>query len=107
MKFLALALVVIGSLAAQGTAVEKEARLRFGQVATRAVAHFRAADSIEAGLREDGATLHPQLIELRLRIEAALDETQAAMDKGDFKAAKESIERAEALLDRFARRLGG
>ncbi len=85
----------------------KDARHRFDLVATRAVANFRSADSIEEHLRADGATLHPQLIALRLQIEAALDETQAALDKGDVDTAKKATDRAEGLLERFARRLGG
>jgi hypothetical protein len=85
----------------------KEAHHRFDLVATRAVANFRSADSIEARLRADGATLNPQITSLRLRIEAALDEGQADLDKGDVDAAKKATDRAEGLVDRFARRLGG
>ncbi len=85
----------------------KDARHRFDLVATRAVANFRSADSIAERLKADGATLHPQLIALRLQIEAALDETQVALDKGDVDAAKKATDRAEGLVDRFARRLGG
>jgi hypothetical protein len=85
----------------------KDARHRFDLVATRAVANFRSADSIAERLKAEGATLHPQLITLRLQIEAALDETQAALDKGDVDTAKKATDRAEGLLDRFARRLGG
>lgn len=86
---------------------EKDLRLRFGYVSTRAVANFRSADSIEERLRAEGSTLHPQLIALRLRIEAALDEAQAALDRNDRAGANKAITRAGALLDRFAQRLGG
>jgi hypothetical protein len=85
----------------------KEARHRFDLVATRAVANFRSADSIEARLRADGATLNPQIIALRLRIEAALDETQADLDKGDVDSAKKATDRAEGLVEKFAHKLGG
>jgi hypothetical protein len=85
----------------------KEAHHRFDLVATRAVANFRSADSIEARLRADGATLNPQIVSLRLRIEAALDEGQADLDKGDVDSAKKATERAEGLVDRFAKKLGG
>lgn len=91
----------------QAAARLKDARHRFDMVATRAVANFRSADSIEDRLRADGATLHPQLIALRLQIERALDEAEAALNKGDVDTAKEATDRAEGLLERFARRLGG
>jgi hypothetical protein len=92
---------------AQSPSAMRAARLRFGQAATRAMANFRSADSIEDRLRAQGSTLHPQLIGLRLRIEAALNDTEAALGNSDLEAAGESMKRAEALLDRFARKLGG
>jgi hypothetical protein len=85
----------------------KEAHHRFDMVATRAVANFRSANSIEERLRADGATLHPQLIALRLQIEAALDEAEAALARSDVDTASKATDRAEGLLERFARRLGG
>lgn len=86
---------------------QKEMRHRFDMVATRAIANFHSADSLEKRLNEDGATLHPQLVALRLRIDAAIREARAELDRGDLPEAGESIDRAEALLDRFARKLGG
>jgi hypothetical protein len=105
---LVVALIVPGLVPCQGApSGEKELRMRFGLLATRAVANFRAADSIEDRLRNKGAVLHPQLTALRLRIEAALDEAQAALDKSDAGTAGEAISRGEVLLDRFARKIGG
>ena len=69
--------------------------------------NFRSADSIEARLKAEGATLNPQLIAMRLRIEGALDEAQAALDKSDVDGAKKATARAEGLVEQFARRLGG
>jgi hypothetical protein len=86
---------------------QKDTRRRFGQIATRAAANFHAADSIEQRLRAEGASLHPQLISLRLRIQSSLEESRAAMDSGDFDSANEALDRAQGFLDRFARRLGG
>ncbi len=103
MKALVAFFLVLGLIAAQDNQ-KKETQRLFGLAATRAVAYFRSADSVEASLHEDGAVLHPQIVELRLKIEAALDEAQAAIDKSDFDTAKTAIQRAEAWLDRFARR---
>lgn len=86
---------------------QKDAKRRLGLVATRAIANFRAADSIEANLNVHGQTLHPQIVALRLQIEAALDEAQKAVDHGDPAAANEALDSVHALLQRFIQRLGG
>ena len=85
----------------------REMRHRFNLVATRATANFRAADSIEQSLGARGLALHPQLVALRLRIETSLDEAEAAIGQGDLTAAAENLDRAEAFLSRFAKRIGG
>jgi ElaB/YqjD/DUF883 family membrane-anchored ribosome-binding protein len=86
---------------------QKDVQRRLGLIATRAVANFRSADSIEANLNESGHSLHPQIVALRLRIEAALDEAQKAVDQADPAAANEALDRAEALLQRYIQRVGG
>ena len=100
-------LLAAGSVAAFSATEAQETKLRFGHVATKAVANFRSADSIEERLRADGMTLHPQLVALRLRIESALDEIEEAIGKGELAAANETLVRASALVDRFARQIGG
>jgi hypothetical protein len=105
--FVAIALGCAAAEPSGASAAGKEARRHFGQVGTRAVANFRSADMIDASLRAGGSTLHPQLVTLRIRIESYLDEAQAALDKNDFAAAEEAVKKAEGLLDRFAKRLGG
>ena len=85
----------------------KAARLRFGHVASRAVANFRSADSIERNLRAHGSTLHPALAALRTRIESALDDAEEALANGDAAETEDSARRAEALLDKFAAAIGG
>ena len=76
-------------------------------VATRAGANFRSADSIEANLNAHGRSLHPQIVALRLRIEAALDQAKKAIDQADPAAANEALDSAQALLERFIQRMGG
>lgn len=85
----------------------KEARHRFNLAATRAAANFRSADSVEANLRMQGATLHPQITALRFRIEASLDTAEQALKDADLATADEETKRAEQMLDKFARLLGG
>src|SRR5882724_3894768 len=79
-------------------------RLRLGQAATRAIANFHSADSVEESLRMQGSVLHPSLIALRLRIEASLNESGAALNKGEIESARESIGRAEGMIDKFAKK---
>ena len=85
----------------------REAKHRLGLVATRAIANFRSLESIEENLQSMGMTLHPDLLSLRMRIEAALDATDEAIDKNDAKAANEELDRADALVTRLARQIGG
>lgn len=85
----------------------RDVRHRLGLVATRAIAYFRSMDSIEENLEAMGLELNPDMVGLRTRIEAALDATDAAIDKNDAKSANESLDRAEALVKRLAQKLGG
>jgi hypothetical protein len=108
MRTLFLAIPIsLGVAAAQEQLTMKELKLEMGQTATRAVGNFRSADSIEANLRAQNAVLHPQLTALRLRVEAALDEAEAALERRDTVTAEKAITRARALLDQFARKIGG
>jgi len=119
MKYVLLALALAGGLAAQQqnrapapapareSAELREVRHQFDFAATRAAAYIHSADSIEANLAADGAVLHPRIAVLRQRIVAALNEARAAIDERDFAAARAAITRAEALIDRFAREIGG
>jgi len=110
-KFLLAAVLLTGCLSAQTPAPkepsQKDVRYRFGLVVTRAVANFHSADSIEAGLAAQGSTLNPQIATLKLRIQAALDESHKALDGGQVAAADEALTRAESMLDRFAAKIGG
>jgi len=91
----------------QADQLQKDVKRRLALVATRAIANFRSADSIEANLNARGQSLHPQIVALRLRIEAALDEAQKAVDQTDPAGANEALDNAQALLQRFIQRLGG
>ena len=92
---------------ARNSTAKRDMNRRLGLVATRAIANFRSADAIENNLKSHGATLHPDLVSLRLRIESSLDEAEAAIGHDDLAAAKEALDRAQALLDRYAAKLGG
>jgi hypothetical protein len=86
---------------------QKDAERRLALLATRAIANFRSADSIEANLNARGHSLHPQIVALRLRIEGALDQAQKALDHADPAGANQALDNAQALLQRFIQRLGG
>ena len=115
MKFAVLALACFLAAAQDRPAADasksanqmRETRHREGLVATRAIACFRSMDSIEENLEAMGLALDPDLVSLRRRIEAALDATDDAIDKNDPKKANESLDRAEGLLARLSKKLGG
>jgi len=88
-------------------AATREMRNRLGLVATRAIANFHSAESIEEHLRAEGQTLHPDLVRLRLNIESELDQADAAINHNDLACAAKALDRAQGFLDRFAARLGG
>jgi hypothetical protein len=107
MKYLWIACLMATMLAAQETPAQRESKHHFDLAAIRAAANFRSADSIDARLHQDGAVLHPRLTALRLRIEAALSEARFQMDSHDYPATEDALSRADALLDRFAKEIGG
>jgi hypothetical protein len=99
---------VVAALAwAEDDADTRKARERFGLTASRAIALFHSADSIAANLEARGAALHPDLIAMRQNIERLLDRAEAALDKGDRRAASRELDRAEGFLARYAKRIGG
>jgi ElaB/YqjD/DUF883 family membrane-anchored ribosome-binding protein len=106
LRVLAVFGIALGVGAAQNASPTAELRIRFGNAAASATANFQSADAIEAKLRQRGSTLHPQIASLRVQIEAALDSAQSALDANDDAGASAAVIRAEALIDRFARRLG-
>lgn len=108
MRRLTVSIMLIAVAAsAQSGATQDEQRDRFGLAATRAVAWFRSADSIEVRLRARGATLHPALVALRARIEKLLDQIEESLDAGDPSSGARQLPRVEGLIDQYARALGG
>src|SRR5260370_21584193 len=85
----------------------RETRERMQLISTRAFGNFRAAESVEYRLQQEGMTLHPQLIALRARVESALYDARDDLQAGRIKEANETLDRAQAWLDRFAHRMGG
>lgn len=104
---LAFSCVFGAALAEDAPLSKRDLNKRLGLVATRAIANFRSADSIDNNLKAMGVTLHPQLVSLRLRIEGSLDRAEAAIDHNDLAEASEALDQAQALLDRYAAKLGG
>jgi hypothetical protein len=92
------------ALAAQAWAAEplQESKLRLGLLSTRALARFRAADSLAANLEQRGLRPRASAAALRTAIESALDRAEAALGKDDARAAQRALDRAEALIDRLA-----
>lgn len=105
MKLLFIAALAIAPAFAQDAA--SDARLRLENVAALAGAYFHSADSIEWRLNQDGSTLHPETTALRARIVAALNQARRAIDDHDLKSADRAMAAAEALVERFSKKLGG
>ena len=93
--------------ATQAETPVQEARHKLMLSSTRAEANFHVADALDWRLRDQGLTFHAQLIALRLRIQATLTDARAAFDEGDLAGVDEWLTRADALIDRYAKRIGG
>ena len=83
------------------------ARERFDAVAASAAGWMHSLDSIEWRLNQDGMTLNPQLVALRARIGASLDQAHREIDRGELRAADRSMKISEELVERLAHKLGG
>jgi ElaB/YqjD/DUF883 family membrane-anchored ribosome-binding protein len=84
-----------------------DAELHFELTSTRAVANLRSLATIEAALEARGFTLHPRIAALRLRIEAALDKAEKAVEKNDAATAEEETHKADGYLERLEAQIGG
>jgi hypothetical protein len=100
-------ILAASAAAAEGQTPAKDARHQLMLASTRAEANFRVADALDWRLRDQGLMLHAQLIAMRLRIQATLNDARAAFEEGDFAGFNESLTRADALIERFAKRIGG
>lgn len=107
MNFEILIEVILLSIGMAADTPYDEAKLRLTHAQTRAIGNFRSAESIEANLSAKGMALHPHIATTRARIESALNEAQIAVEDKDLKKFDKLIRRAEALLDRFAKAIGG
>lgn len=101
-----IGLLLMAAGRAQRQEPHAEARLRMQLVASRALALFRAADSIASSLQARGMRLRSTSTALRVRIEMVLDRAEAAIGSGDVERAAGELERAEALLARLGRETG-
>lgn len=106
-RIVPVALVATAASIHGADSMENAARMKMIHSSTRAEANFRVADNLDSQLRQQGLTINAQLITMRLRIESAMDQARAAMEKSDWAAMDEALTRADAILDRFAKRIGG
>jgi hypothetical protein len=106
-----IAALLAGTMTAQDRTVKDpalaDAELHFQLTSTRAVANLRSLATIEAALEARGFTLHPRIAALRLRIEAALDKAEKAVEKNDATTAEEETHKADGYLERLEAQIGG
>ncbi len=88
-------------------AATRAVRHRFSVIVARSIAYFHISDTIDENLMAQGMGLTGEVLVLRLRLETELDRTDEALSLGDLAAAGKSLDRAQALLDRYASKLGG
>ncbi|MBS1835644.1 MAG: hypothetical protein JST65_23205 [Acidobacteria bacterium] len=102
-----IALAVLLAAFEDEAAANNAAKHRFDDVAARALAVFEMVNNLEARVRENGLTLHPDIRGRKLRVEMALDDAEAAIKENRWKEVRKSTERASAHLERLEKALTG
>lgn len=97
---LALALAVQGG-------VDPELKGEFNDLAARATAAFEVVHNLEARLKSEGLTVHPDIRGRKVRVEMALDDAEEAIREGRTGDARKWLKRADGHLDRLEKALKG
>jgi hypothetical protein len=77
----------------------------FDDVSARASALVETVDNMQADLRQQGLTLHPDIAAARNSLVAAINSASAALDRRDWAQLHKSLDRARGWIDRLHRQL--
>ena len=84
-----------------------QVKSEFDDVAARATAIFESVANMEARVKADGHTLHPDIRGRKLRVEMALDDAESAIKEGRWNDARKWTRRASAHLERLEKAVTG
>jgi hypothetical protein len=99
-------LALAPALAPAQTKEQRDLRIRFQNLAARAVAMNDSYKTMEERLRREGLTLRAETVAARARMEMFLDDAENALKEKRWKEARKAMERAGAAIARLETALG-
>jgi len=87
------------------TAKERRLLVEFDDVSARASTLVETIDNMQTDLRQQGLTLHPEIVSARNSLVAAINSAAAALDRRDWAQLHKSLDRARGWIDRLHRQL--
>lgn len=104
MNYLVSLLFCLTLLPAQ-TAKERHLRQQYDDLAARASAMIDLVDNKQADLRQQGLTLHPDIVTARNSLESSMGRATEALNREDWKDLRRNLDRARGWIDRLQRQL--
>lgn len=87
------------------TAKERHLRVEYDDTAARAAALIEMVDNMQADLRQQGLTFHPEIVTARNSLQAAMERATEALDRQDWNDLRKSLDRARGWIDKLRRQL--
>jgi hypothetical protein len=104
MNYLA-AILLCATLLPASTAKERRLRVEYDDMAAQASALIEVVDNMQADLRRQGLTLHPEIVTARNSLQAAMERATEALDRQDWPELRKSLDRAHGWIDRLHRQI--
>jgi hypothetical protein len=99
------AILLFAMLLPASSAKERRLQVEYDNVAARASAILELVDHMEAGLRQQGLALNPEIATSRNGLTAAMNSASGALEQKDWNELRKSLDRARGWIDRLRRQL--
>jgi hypothetical protein len=100
----AIAVASHAAIAAEGP-VDRALKIEFDELAAKATAAIDTVLALEQRARDNGESLHPNLIAQRLLVQSTMDGAGEALRANDSKALRDHLARVRAQIERLYRML--
>jgi hypothetical protein len=100
-----LAILLCVTLLPASTGQERKLLLAYDDVTAQAQALIDTVNSTEAGLRQQGLTLHPEIASARDHLKTTLDRASDALTRRDWKEVRKCLDRARGWIEQLQRKL--
>jgi hypothetical protein len=99
------AILLCATLLPASSAKERRLNVEYDNVAARASALLELVDHLDAGLRQQGLALNPEIAASRNGLTAAMTSASEALERRDWNELRKSLDRARGWIDRLQRQL--